>query len=63
MADVLLVQSYGSFCPGIHTLAEGGEVDFNQPIGDPVQHLESAVESALLKTVPFQTVQQRWPSL
>ena len=40
-------------------LAEAGEVDVDQPAGDPVQHLESAVGPALFKAVPFQTVEQR----
>ena len=40
-------------------MAEAGEVNIDQPIVDPVQHLESVVEPALFKAVPFQTVEQR----
>ena len=43
-------------------MAEAGEVDVNQPIAELVQHLESVVDSALLKTVPFQTVRQLFHS-
>ena len=57
VTDVLLVQALDSSCPGSCTLAEAGEVDVNQPIIDPVQHLKSVVESALFKTVPFQVVE------
>ena len=39
-------------------LAEFGEVNIDQPIVDPVQHLESVVEPALFKTVSLQTVEQ-----
>ena len=53
--------------PGVHTvlllslvcmLAEAGEVDFDQPAADPVQHQESVVDPALFTTVPFQTAKQ-----
>ena len=40
-------------------LAEAGEADVDQPAADPLQHLESVVEPALFKAVPFQTVEQR----
>ena len=56
---MFLVEALDSSCPGACTLAEAGEVDVNQPIVDPVQHLEPAVESTFFKTVPFQIVKQR----
>ena len=56
VTDVSLVQVLGSSCPGICVLAEAGEVDVNQPIVGPVQHLELVLESTLFKTVPFQIV-------
>ena len=40
-------------------LAEAGEVDFDHPAADPVQHQESVVDPALFKAVPFQTVKQQ----
>ena len=40
-------------------VAEAAEVNIDQPIVDPVQHLVSDVEPALFKAVPLQTVEQR----
>ena len=37
----------GFLFPGICTLAEAGEVDVNEQVVDPVQHMKSVVESAL----------------
>ena len=44
-------------------VAEAGEVNIEQPIVDPVQHLESVVERACVvqgQAVPFQTVEYRF---
>lgn len=46
MTDVFLVLPLGSSYLEIHTLAEAGEADVNQPIIDLVQYMESVVESA-----------------
>ena len=59
VADVLLVQTFGSSFPWICTLAEVGEVDVNHSIVDLVQHRELVVQSVSFKTVPFQIVKQQ----
>ena len=58
MIGVVLVWTLCCSCPGVCVLAEADELDVNQPTADLVQHLESVVEPALFKSVPFQTVEQ-----
>ena len=48
-------------CAWWQKLLRSTEID--QPIVDPVQHLESGVEPALLKAVPPQTVEQRFDGI